>query len=69
MGSFITFIPTPLEHIGPFFELAPVSASDTVYDLGSGDGRLLFAAMEKGAGRAVGVELNPEHINTARAKA
>ncbi len=42
-----------------------MSSSDIVYDLGSGDGRLLFAALDKGAGRAVGVELNPEHIRTA----
>ena len=69
MGSFIAYVPTPFEHIRPFFELAPVSASDTVYDLGSGDGRLLFAALENGAGRAVGVELNPDHVQTARAKA
>jgi SAM-dependent methyltransferase len=66
MGSFISFVPTLPEHIDGFFELAPVSSSDVVYDLGSGDGRLLFAALEKGAGRAVGVELNSELIRTAR---
>jgi cyclopropane fatty-acyl-phospholipid synthase-like methyltransferase len=69
MGSFVTYVPTPFEHIGPFFALAPVSSNDVVYDLGSGDGRLLFSALEKGAGKAVGVELNPEHVNTARVKA
>ncbi len=66
MPSFIEFIPTPPEHINGFFELAPVSASDLVYDLGSGDGRLLFAALETGAGKAVGVELDPELVRTAR---
>lgn len=65
MPSFISFIPTPTESIDPFFKIAPVSSSDVVYDLGSGDGRLLFAALDKGAGRTVGVELNPEHIRTA----
>jgi SAM-dependent methyltransferase len=69
MGSFVSFVPTPYDHIDPFFELAPVSASDVVYDLGSGDGRLLFAALEMGAGRVVGVELNPDHAGTARQKA
>jgi ubiquinone/menaquinone biosynthesis C-methylase UbiE len=72
MPSFISFIPTPYEDIDPFFDLAPLSPSDVVYDLGSGDGRLLFAALEKGAGRAVGVELNSVHIQkaeeTARSK-
>lgn len=69
MGSFISFVPTPYEDIGTFFELAPVSADDVVYDLGSGDGRLLFAALEKGAGKAVGVELDANLVHGARLKA
>lgn len=66
MPSFISFIPTPPSHINGFFQLVSVSPSDVVYDLGCGDGRLLFAALEKGAGRAVGVELDPEPLKTAR---
>jgi SAM-dependent methyltransferase len=66
MPSYIGFIPTPFEDINGFFDLTPLTPSDVVYDLGSGDGRLLFTALEKGAGRAVGVELNPEQINKAR---
>jgi SAM-dependent methyltransferase len=62
MPSFISFIPTPETDVDSFFELAPVSSSDVVYDLGSGDGRLLFAALEKGAGRAVGIDLDPERV-------
>ena len=69
MGSFISFVPTPYEDIEPIFLLAPVSAADVVYDLGCGDGRLLFAALEKGAGRAVGVELDPTPLQRARMKA
>ena len=66
MGSFISWVPTPWDDISTFFELAPVTASDVVYDLGCGDGRLLLAAIEKGAGRAVGVELDPAHAKEAR---
>jgi len=66
MPSFIGFVPTPTECIDGFFELTPISSSDIVYDLGSGDGRLLFAALEKGAKRVVGVELNPELVREAR---
>ncbi len=66
MPSFIGFVPTSPERINSFFELAPVSSSDVVYDLGSGDGRLLFAALNRGAGRAVGVELDPERVHEAR---
>jgi SAM-dependent methyltransferase len=65
--SFISFIPTPTSHINGFFDLVSVSPSDVVYDLGCGDGRLLFAALEKGAGRVVGVEIEPEPLVTARA--
>jgi len=69
MPSYIVFIPTPHEDIDAFFELAPVSSGDTVYDLGSGDGRLLFAAIEAGAGKAVGVELDKENVHDARESA
>lgn len=50
MPSFIGWVPTDSEFVAGFFELAPVSSTDLVYDLGCGDGRLLFAAIEKGAG-------------------
>ena len=66
MPSFIGFVPTPLECVDGFFELTTLSRSDVVYDLGSGDGRLLFAALERGAGRVVGVELDPELVHRAR---
>ena len=65
MPSYIGFLPTPPEHIDAFFELAPVSSRDVVYDLGSGDGRLLFAAMDAGAGRAVGVELDGDKVRVS----
>jgi SAM-dependent methyltransferase len=66
MPLFTSFIPTPLEDISFFFDLTPLTPLDVVYDLGSGDGRLLFAALEKGAGRAIGIELNPLQVRIAR---
>jgi ribosomal protein L11 methylase PrmA len=65
MPSFIGWVPTSVNDVDGFFELAPVSASDVVYDLGSGDGRLLFAALEKGAGHAVGVDLDAGLVRSA----
>lgn len=65
MPSFISFIPTPNEDIDGFFELVSLSPSDVVYDLGSGDGRLLFAALDKGAGKAVGIDIDPERVREA----
>jgi SAM-dependent methyltransferase len=69
MSSFVGFVPTHPDHIDAFFELAPVSASDVVYDLGSGDGRLVFEALERGAGKAVGVELDSGRVRRARGEA
>lgn len=69
MPLFVSFIPTEHELIQGFFDLAPVSANDVVYDLGCGDGRLLFAAVERGAGKAVGVDLNTNLIEEARSEA
>jgi predicted RNA methylase len=53
MPSFISCIPTEPELINGFFELVTVSATDTVYDLGCGYGRLLFAAIGRDAGKAI----------------
>ena len=66
MPKFVGWVPTQTEYIDSFFELAPVSSSDIVYDLGSGDGRLLFAAVEKGAGKCIGVDIDPDRVNVAR---
>jgi ubiquinone/menaquinone biosynthesis C-methylase UbiE len=66
MPSFIGFVPTPDYCIGAFFDLAPVTSYDVVYDLGCGDGRILFAALERGAGRVVGIDLNADLIATAQ---
>lgn len=66
MPKFIGWVPTQPELIKAFFDLAPVSADDVVYDLGCGDGRLLITAVEQGAGRGVGIDIDPERISVAR---
>ena len=66
MSKFVPWVPTMSEFINGFFEIAPVSSSDVVYDLGAGDGRLLFAALEKGAGRCVGIDIDSKKVNEAR---
>jgi cyclopropane fatty-acyl-phospholipid synthase-like methyltransferase len=52
------FIPTPSDVVEAMLELAEVTASDVVYDLGSGDGRIPIMAAEKFGARAVGIEIN-----------
>jgi len=55
---FTPFIPTPHRVVEKMLELAEVGPDDTVYDLGSGDGRIVIAAARKFGARAVGVEIN-----------
>jgi precorrin-6B methylase 2 len=49
-------------------DLAGVGPGNVLYDLGSGDGRILIAAAKRGA-RAVGIEKNPGRVRLARANA
>ena len=52
------FVPTPMEIVDKMLELAEVKASDVVYDLGSGDGRIVLRAAERFGAKAVGVEID-----------
>ncbi len=49
--------------------LARVTRTDTLYDLGCGDGRILIAAARKYGARGVGIDINPERVQEARANA
>ncbi|KAG7385717.1 hypothetical protein PHYPSEUDO_001171 [Phytophthora pseudosyringae] len=61
-----TLYSTPLSAFRRALELARVSASDVVYDLGCGDGRLLIEAARGLGVRAVGVEIDPKRAQQAR---
>lgn len=51
------YIPTPQVIVERMLEAGHVKPGDTVYDLGSGDGRIVITAAQKFGARAVGVEL------------
>lgn len=54
--------PSPKNVVNKMLHIAQVGQDDVVYDLGSGDGRMLFAAVEEfNAKRAIGYELQ-EHL-------
>ena len=65
----IHYVPTSDTVVNAMLEAAHVSASDVVYDLGSGDGRIVIAAARKYGARAVGVELDADLIKTANRNA
>ena len=52
------FVPTRQADVTALFDLHQFQAGDVFVDLGSGDGRMIIAAAQRGI-RAVGYELNP----------
>jgi SAM-dependent methyltransferase len=54
----VPFVPTPLDVAQRMLEVAKVQPDDVVYDLGSGDGRIVILAAQKFGAHAVGVELD-----------
>src|SRR3970282_2776629 len=62
----IPFVPTPIEVIDRMLALAEVKKGDVVYDLGSGDGRIVIRAAKKFGVRAVGIEMDSWLLDKAR---
>lgn len=50
---------TPPEVVSELLRLAEVTPDDVVYDLGSGDGRIVIAAAQAFGARGVGIEIDP----------
>jgi len=63
------YLPTPWVIVDEMLKLADIRADDVVYDLGSGDGRLVITAAKRFKARGVGIELQPELIELANASA
>jgi hypothetical protein len=61
------FVATPPDVVDRMLEMAKVTAKDVVYDLGSGDGRIVLAAAKKHKAHGVGVELDAELVEKSRA--
>ena len=60
------YIPTPQEAVDRMLEAAHVKPGEVVYDLGSGDGRIVITAAQKFGARGVGVEIRPDLCQAAR---
>jgi SAM-dependent methyltransferase len=65
----VIYVPTPQPVVDAMLELAQVKRSDVVYDLGSGDGRIVITAAKKYGASGVGIELDPALVKKARANA
>jgi len=61
----VAYIPTPQVVVDAMLRLAQVTPSDIVYDLGSGDGRIVIAAAANYGARGVGIEIDPALVGKA----
>ena len=64
----VHYDPTPPNVVEDMVRLAAPRAGEVVYDMGCGDGRLVIAAVKRGA-RGVCVDIDPQRIREARANA
>ena len=67
--SLAPFVPTPQEVVDRMLELAEVSETDIVYDIGCGDGRIVITAAVRYGARGVGIDIDPQRIAESRANA
>ena len=67
-GKDVIWVPTPQGLIEKMLDMAKVTASDYVIDLGSGDGRTVIAAAKRGA-RSTGIEYNPDMVELSKQNA
>jgi outer membrane protein assembly factor BamB len=66
-GPDAIYVPTPHDVVEKMLELAAVKKTETLVDLGCGDGRIVVAAAKKYGCKAIGYEIDPECIKMARA--
>jgi cyclopropane fatty-acyl-phospholipid synthase-like methyltransferase len=62
----IPFVPTPVEVVDKMLEMAKVQKNDVLYDLGSGDGRVVIRAAKKYGAHGVGIEMDQTLLDKAR---
>lgn len=65
----VPYVPTPEPVVAKMLELAKVGPNDVVYDLGSGDGRIVITAAKQYGARGVGVDIDTERVLEARENA
>ena len=60
------YVPSTQANVDEMLRLAAVKPDDVVYDLGSGDGRIVIAAARDWGARGVGIELDPKLVAQSR---
>jgi predicted O-methyltransferase YrrM len=65
----VPYVPTHNSIVDEMLAMARVGPNDVLYDLGSGDGRIVIAAARKFGTRGVGYDIDPDRIREANANA
>jgi len=65
----IPYVPSPMHVVQRMLEVAEIQKGDILYDMGSGDGRIVIEAAKKYGIRGVGIDLNAELVAKARENA
>ncbi|MGH7414647.1 MAG: class I SAM-dependent methyltransferase [Candidatus Rokuibacteriota bacterium] len=65
----VPYVPTPERVVAEMLKVANVKKSDVLYDLGSGDGRIVISAAKRLGTRGTGIELLPALVQEARENA
>jgi SAM-dependent methyltransferase len=61
----VIYVPTPRAVVEEMLRLADVQSDDLVYDLGSGDGRIVIAAARDRGARGIGIDIDPRRVREA----
>ena len=67
-GKDVVWVPTPQALVDKMLDMAKVTPSDYLIDLGSGDGRTVITAAKRGL-RALGIEYNPDMVELSKRNA
>ncbi|MGD0130565.1 MAG: class I SAM-dependent methyltransferase [Bryobacteraceae bacterium] len=67
-NSLAPYVVSPQEIVDRMLELADLKPGQKLYDLGSGDGRILITAVVRFKAKAVGVEISDDLVNSTNAR-
>ncbi len=65
-GYMAPWVTSPMAVVARMLELANLKSGETIYDLGSGDGRVLLVAAQKFGAKAIGVELSENLVRKSQ---